>query len=88
MAQHDSLRCTGRTRGVQKARNLAGAILLDGLRVRIRIEWTNTDSTERSHRVYFGADAAGVIGRFLRKRRVEQHAFCAAVAPDQVDLPG
>src|SRR3954471_10167829 len=70
MAQLDALRSTGRARGVQEASDLAGAILLNGLRLRIRIEWTNTDSTERSHSVYFGADAAGVIGCFLRKRRV------------------
>ena len=88
VAQHDFLRCTGRARGVQEARDLAGAILLDGLRLRIRIEWTNTDSTERPHSVYLGADAAGVIGRLLQKRRVEQHAFCAAVRTDQVDFPG
>ena len=65
MAQHDSLRSTGRARGVQETSDLAGAILLDGLRLRIRIERTNTDSTERSHSANFRTDAAGVIGRFL-----------------------
>ena len=88
VAQHDSLRSTGRARGVQKASDLAGAILLDGLRLRIRIERTNADSAEWPHSANFRTDAAGVIGRFLRKRRVEQHASCAAVSPDQVDLPG
>src|SRR5439155_23318807 len=79
VAQHDALRSTGRARSVEKARDLGRAILLDGLRLRIRIEWPNTDSTEWSHSVYFGADAAGMIGGFLRKRRVEQYASCAAV---------
>jgi hypothetical protein len=64
VAQHHSLRSTGRARSVQKAGDLSLTVLLDGLRLRIHIERTNTDSTERSHNVYFSADPAGVIGRF------------------------
>ncbi len=81
MAQHDSLRSTGRARGVQKASDLAGAILLDGFRLRIRIERTNTDSTERSHSVYLGADAAGVIGRFRSSCHPPRALFSGAARP-------